>query len=253
MARPMPMPVLQPVVEAPPLLLVGFGAYVVAVAGVALGGLGAGLLSAGLPLEQRLRIGRLSGAGLAAWFLFLAMTSASGLYLDARQPRFLLYLVPALLGILALLRAPWLRSAVEAMPLFWIPALQTLRIGGGSSLFAAWSIGLAPWGMVLPAGIGDILVGAAAAGVALLLARGVRWARPAAVAWNILGLLDILHTVFRAAASAPGPQRLFFEEPANRIPTVFPFVYLAGFVVPLTILLHCLSLRQLAGAAKRRP
>ena len=79
----------------------------------------------------------------------------------------------------------------------------------------------------------------------------MRWAWLAAVAWNVIGLLDILHTVFRAATSAPGPQRLFFEEPANRIPTVFPFLYLAGFIVPLTILLHMLSLRQLAGAGKR--
>lgn len=246
-------PALQPVAEAPLLLLIGFGAYVVAVAAVALGGLGAGLLRAGLAFEQRLRIGRLTGAGLAAWFLFLAMTSVSGLYLDARQPRFLLYIVPALLAVLALMRARWLRSAVEAMPSFWIPTLQTLRIGGGSSLFAAWSVGLAPWGMVLPAGIGDIVVGVTAAGVALLLARGVRWARPAALGWNVLGLLDILHTVFRAATSAPGPLRLFFEEPANRIPAVFPFVYLAGFIVPLTILLHFLSLRQLAGTGRRTP
>jgi hypothetical protein len=247
----MPVPVLQPVAEAPPLLLLGFGAYVVAVAAVALGGLGAGLLRAGLPLDQRLRIGRLAGAGLAAWFLFLAMTAVSGFYLESRQPRFLLSVVPALLGVLALLRADWLRAAVQAMPLFWIPALQTLRIGGGSSLFAAWSVGLAPWGMVLPAGIGDILVGVAAGGVALALSRRARWAWPAAVAWNVIGLLDILHTVFRAATSAPGPQRLFFEEPANRIPAVFPFLYLAGFIVPLTILLHLLSFRQLASVGKR--
>jgi hypothetical protein len=68
---------------------------------------------------------------------------------------------------------------------------------------------------------------------------------PWPLVWNGLGLLDILHTLFRAVASAPGPQRLFFEEPANRIPAVFPFVYLPGFIVPLTILLHLLSLRQL--------
>jgi hypothetical protein len=227
---------------------VGFVAYVVAVAGVALAGLGAALVRAGVPLERRLRIGRLSGAGLAAWFLFLAMTTVSGLYLDAPGPRVLLYAVPALVAVAALARARWLVEAVRAMPTFWIPALQTLRIGGGSSLFAAWSVGLAPWGMVLPAGIGDVLVGLAAGGVALALARRARGARPVAMVWNVIGLLDLLHTLFRAVASAPGPQRLFFEEPANRIPAVFPFVYLPGFIVPLTLLLHVLSLRQLGEA-----
>ncbi|HMK71763.1 MAG TPA: hypothetical protein VK454_00410, partial [Myxococcaceae bacterium] len=148
----MPLPALQPVAVAPPLLLLGFGAYVVAVAAAALGMLGAGLSRTGLPVEERLRIGRLSGAALAAWFLLLAMSGVSGFYLESRQPRFLLFIIPALLGVLVLFRAGWLRAAVQAMPLPWIPALQTLRIGGGSSLFAAWSVGLAPWGMVLPAG-----------------------------------------------------------------------------------------------------
>ena len=85
----------------------------------------------------------------------------------------------------------------------------------------------------------------------LLLILRVRGARTAATAWNVLGLLDILHTLFRAVTSAPGPQRLFFEEPANRIPAVFPFVYLPGFIVPFTILLHLLSLWQLR--AERAP
>jgi hypothetical protein len=73
-----------------------------------------------------------------------------------------------------------------------------------------------------------------------------------ALVWNVLGLLDVLHTLFRAVTSAPGPQRLVFEEPANRIPAVFPFVYLPGFIVPLTILLHLLSLRQLRAATEQR-
>jgi hypothetical protein len=235
----------EPTASAPPALLLGFAAYVVAVAGVAMAGLGAGMARAGFAEERQLRVRRRTGAGLAAWFLFLAMTTVSGLYLDGRRPRFLGYAVLAFLAVALLLRARWLRAAVEAMPSWWIPALQTLRVGGGTSLFAAWAVGLAPWGLVRAAGVGDILVGVTAVGVALALAAGVRGARAAAVVWNVLGLLDILHTLFRAVASAPGPQRLFFEEPANLIPAVFPFVYLPGFIVPLTILCHLLSLRQL--------
>lgn len=236
---------VQPVVVAPALLVLGFAAYVVAVAGAALGGLSAGLQRAGFAEPRRLRIGRLVGAGLAAWFLFLAMTTVSGVYLDARSPRPALYVLPAFLAVVGLFRAAWLRDGVQAMPTWWIPALQALRLGGGASLFAAWAIGLAPWGLARTAGIGDLLVGVTAAAVALALARGARGSRAFGLAWNVLGLGDILHTLFRAAASAPGPQRLLFEEPANRIPAVFPFVYLPGFIVPLTVLLHLLSLRQL--------
>jgi hypothetical protein len=236
---------LAPTAAGPAILLLGMAAYVVAVAGAALALLAAGLGRAGFGMERRLRIARRSGSALAAWFLLLAMSTVSGVYLEGRGPRFLFYAVPALLAVVALLRAGWLRAVVEAMPDFWIPALQTLRLGGGAALFAAWAIGLAPWGLARTAGTGDILVGLGAAAVAPALALGVRGARVAAMAWNALGLLDVLHTLFRAIASAPGPQRLFFEEPANRIPAVFPFVYLPGFIIPLTILLHLLSLRQL--------
>lgn len=237
-----------PIADGPASLLFGFAAYVVAVAGVALTRLDAGLERAAFPLDRRLRIVRLTGAVLASWFLFLAMSTVSGLYLHSPGPRFLLYAVPALLAALLLARTGWVRAAAAAMPPWWIPALQTLRIGGGSSLFAAWAIGLAPWGFVFPAGVGDIAVGVTGAAVAVALGLGWRGARNAALVWNVLGLLDILHTLFRAVTSAPGPQRLFFEEPATFIPLVFPFVYLPGFVVPLTILLHLLSIRQLLAA-----
>jgi hypothetical protein len=235
----------EPTPAAPPALLFGFAAYVVAVAGAALTGLGAGMQRAGFEEARRLAIVRRTGAALATWFLLLAMSTVSGFYLEARSPRFLVYLIPALVAVALLFRAGWLRVAVKAMPLWWIPALQTLRMGGGASLFAGWAMGLLPWGMARIAGAGDLLVGVLALGVAWALASGVRGARTLLLGWNVLGLLDILHTVFRGIASAPGPQRLFFEEPANRLPAVFPFVYLPGFIVPLTLLLHLLSLRQL--------
>jgi hypothetical protein len=242
---------LESIARGPLLLLFGMVAYVVAVAGATLAGLRAGLLRAGFEEARQLRIARRTGALLAAWFLLLAMSTVSGLYLDARAPLPALYVVPALLLVVALFRARWLRAVVAAIPEWWIPALQTLRMGGGASLFAAWSIGLAPWGLARTAGVGDFLVGVGALVVALALARGLRGARLVGLVWNVLGLADILHTLFRAAASAPGPQRLFFEEPANSIPAVFPFVYLPGFIVPLTILLHLLSLRQLRAARAR--
>jgi len=236
---------LAPTAAGPAILLLGMAAYVVAVAAAVLAILAAGMQRAGFGLERRLRIGRRAGAVLATWFLLLAMSSVSGVYLDTQGPRFLFYALPALLAVVALFRARWLRGIVAALPEWWIPALQTLRLGGGASLFAAWAIGLAPWGFARTAGTGDLLVGLGALAVTLLLLLSVPGARAAALVWNVLGLLDILHTLFRAVTSAPGPQRLFFEEPANRIPAVFPFVYLPGFIVPLTILLHLLSLWQL--------
>ena len=126
----------EPTAAGPPLLLFALGTYVVAVAGAAMAGLRAGLARAGFTLERQLRISRRTGAALAAWFLLLAMSTVGGMYLDERRPGFLLYAVPALLSVVGLFRARWLKLAVQAMPAWWIPALQTLRLGGGASLFA---------------------------------------------------------------------------------------------------------------------
>src|SRR5271169_1985129 len=74
---------LEPIARGPLLLLFGMVAYVVAVAGATLAGLRAGLLRAGFEEARQLRIARRTGALLAAWFLLLAMSTVSGLYLDA--------------------------------------------------------------------------------------------------------------------------------------------------------------------------
>jgi hypothetical protein len=59
-------------------------------------------------------------------------------------------------------------------------------------------------------------------------------------------LVDIAHTLVRGLLSAPGPQQRIVETPPNLVPAVFPFIYLPAFIVPLAILLHNLSLQQLA-------
>ena len=89
--------------------------------------------------------------------------------------------------------------------------------------------------------------------VAAMLGTGLAWSRTAAIVWNVFGLVDIAHTMVRGLLSAPGPQQRIFETPANLVPVVFPFIYLPAFIVPLTILLHILSLQQLARIRRASP
>jgi hypothetical protein len=240
------MPPRLPVV--PLALTLGICAYVLLVVWVTLRGLDIGLTRSGCATPIRRSLLTRVGALLAIWFLAVTAGAVSGAYLEPGFPRAAGYTVPILVLSLVMWRAGWLRAAVGALELSAIPWLQTLRIGGGLTLYGAWSVGLAPWGFVGTAGLGDVLVGLGAAGVAVALSSGASWALGAARVWNVLGLLDIAHTLFRAITSAPGPQQLFHEPPPNLVPAVFPFLYLPAFIVPLTILLHLLSLQQLADA-----
>jgi hypothetical protein len=107
------------------------------------------------------------------------------------------------------------------------------------------------------AGPGDIVVGVTAGPVAIALAAQASWAATAARLWNVAGLADLAHTLYRAVRTATGPFQIAFDGPPNLVPAVFPLVYLPAFIVPLTILLHLLSLQQLArhaaATAGKRP
>jgi hypothetical protein len=237
---------MNPVPEVPLRITVAVCAYVLLVVWVTLRGLDSGLRRSGCAAPIRRSLLVRIGALLATWFIAVTAAAVAGAWLDPAVPRPLGYLIPALLLALVLWRAGWLQAAVRALSPSAIPWLQTLRIGGGLTLFAAWASGFAPWGWVSAAGAGDILVGLGAGAVAALLGTGLAWSRSAAIAWNVFGLVDMAHTLVRGLLSAPGPQQRIFETPANLVPVVFPFIYLPAFIVPLTILLHILSLQQLA-------
>ncbi|HET6982324.1 MAG TPA: hypothetical protein VFI53_09290 [Myxococcaceae bacterium] len=244
---------MNPVPEVPLRITVAVCAYVLLVVWVTLRGLDSGLRRSGCAALIRRSLLVRIGALLATWFIAVTAAAVAGAWLDPAVPRPLGYLIPALLLALVLWRAGWLQAAVQALSPSAIPWLQTLRIGGGLTLFAAWASGFAPWGWVAAAGTGDILVGIGAGAVAALLGTGLAWSRSAAIVWNVFGLVDIAHTMVRGLLSAPGPQQRIFETPANLVPVVFPFIYLPAFIVPLTILLHILSLQQLARIGRASP
>jgi hypothetical protein len=244
---------MNPVPEVPLRITVAVCAYVLLVVWVTLRGLDSGLRRSGCAALIRRSLLVRIGALLGTWFIAVTAAAVAGAWLDPAVPRPLGYLIPAMLLALVLWRAGWLQAAVQALSPSAIPWLQTLRIGGGLTLFAAWASGFAPWGWVAAAGTGDILVGLGAAAVASLLGTGLAWSRSAAIVWNVFGLVDIAHTMVRGLLSAPGPQQRIFEMPANLVPVVFPFIYLPAFIVPLTILLHILSLQQLARIGRTSP
>lgn len=244
---------MNPVPEVPLRITVAVCAYVLLVVWVTLRGLDSGLRRSGCAALIRRSLLVRIGALLATWFIAVTAAAVAGAWLDPAVPRPLGYLIPALLLALVLWRAGWLQAAVQAISPSAIPWLQTLRIGGGLTLFAAWASGFAPWGWVAAAGTGDILVGLGAGAVAALLGTGLAWSRSAAIVWNVFGLVDIAHTMVRGLLSAPGPQQRIFETPANLVPVIFPFIYLPAFIVPLTILLHILSLQQLARIGRASP
>ena len=93
--------------------------------------------------------------------------------------------------------------------------------------------------------IGDTLTGLFAVPAAIAVATGTAQGRRAAIAWNILGLADFAVAITLGAITSPGPFQLIVPDVPSIGAGAYPSVLTPAFVVPSSILLHALSLRQL--------
>jgi hypothetical protein len=145
--------------------------------------------------------------------------------------------LPPLIGLPILLKSNTIGQMLDATPPSWLVGLQGYRVFG-SVFLTGWLAGNLPAISAVPAGAGDTLVGLLALPVALLLASQARGARGVAVAWNVLGILDFVDAVTLGALTTAGA-----------LP--YPLVLIPAFGVPLSLMLHAVSLRQLRRLGRR--
>lgn len=152
--------------------------------------------------------------------------------------------LPVIIGAPLLLLSKRMGQVLDAMPASWLVALQLYRVFGIWALVAGLR-GALPGVFGVPAGIGDTLTGLFAVPAAVAVATGTARGRRAAIAWNILGLVDFAVAVTLGAITSPGPFQLIFPHVPSIGAGAYPGVLTPAFVVPSSILLHALSLRQL--------
>lgn len=162
--------------------------------------------------------------------------------------------LPVILGAPLVLTSKRIGQLLDAMPTSWLVALQVYRVFGSWALVAALH-GTLPLIFGVPAGIGDTLTGLLAFPAAMAVATGTTQAR-GAIAWNILGLADLVIAVTLGVITSPGPTQLIVTHAPSIGAGIYPGVLTPAFVVPGAVLLHMLSLRQLrrrsrAEAARR--
>ena len=138
------------------------------------------------------------------------------------------------LGTGALLASRSMRALFAATPPAWMIGVQIYRVAGVMFLWPFLAVGALPAMFALVAGIGDMLIGFAAPFVALALVRNHPRAHARAVAWNYLGIFDFVVAVAAAVISR-----------STNIGH-FPLVIVQLFIVPVGILAHLYSLRNLA-------
>src|SRR5262249_30540633 len=163
---------------------------------------------------------------------------------DAVPPRMPMLPLGLLVTSLILANTKVFRRIVAAAPREWPIALQTFRAGIEFVLFLLLLRGRVPVQMTFEGGNVDVFVGLTAPLVALAMRK--RWGGGWLVAlWNVGGLLSLVNIVSIVVRSLPGPLHVDLGEVSPVVMTTAPFVWVPALAVPIAVLGHVISLRQL--------
>jgi len=181
------------------------------------------------------------------WFAVAWSAAINGVFRTGASPLAVLPLaifLPVIIGAPLLLLSKRVGQVLDAMPVTWLIALQLYRVFG-SVWLADGLRGALPGVFGVPAGIGDMLTGLFAVPAAIAVATGTDQGRRAAITWNIFGLADFAVAITLGLITSPGPLQLIVPNVPSIGAGAYPNVLTPAFVVPSSILLHALSLRQL--------
>jgi hypothetical protein len=181
------------------------------------------------------------------WFAVAWSAAINGVLRPGASPLPLLPMaifLPVVIGAPLLLLSKRVGQVLDSMPASWLVALQLYRVFGSWAL-AAWLRGALPGVFAVPSGIGDMLTGLFAVPAAIAVATSTAQGRRAAIAWNILGLADFAVAITLGLITSPGRFQLIVPDVPSIGAGGYPGVLTPAFVVPSSILLHALSLRQL--------
>ncbi|MFT3695542.1 MAG: hypothetical protein QM831_20570 [Kofleriaceae bacterium] len=171
--------------------------------------------------------------GACAW---LAVTAV----LHDRLP---VVAVPPVVAIVVMML--FARRFTAALPLQTLTYLHLVRAGVEFVLFGLAMDKLIPKEMSFAGRNFDIIIGFTAPLFGNLAFLGKTPARGPLIIWNLIALAFLVHIVVVAVLSAPTPlQQWNFDRP-NLAVLTWPFVWLPGFIVPVVLASHLVSLKQL--------
>lgn len=194
----------------------------------------------------------LSGIALAGWAATVAVLGLRGAFVqpdgNSLPPVGIALLMAFVVMLIAFGASASLRSLFTNQQ--HLIRLNAWRLLGAVFLLLMLD-GQMPALWALPAGIGDIAVGATAFRVASRVATAS--GRSLAIVFNLFGLADLVVAVGMGVMTNPGPLQVFHTIPTAELVTQFPLVLVPTFLVPLACALHVISLTQLIGGTWAQP
>lgn len=191
---------------------------------------------------------------LLTWMALQAFIGFSDFYTvtDILPPRFLLLVLPPLLFIIGLFTTSKGRQYLDSLDTKTLTLLHTVRIPVELVLFWLFVNKAVPQIMTFEGRNFDIISGLTAPVIFYFGFIKKRIGRNVMLLWNFICLGLLINIVVNAVLSAPFPfQQFAFDQP-NIAVLYFPFVWLPGCIVPLVLLSHLATIRQLLNTAKHQ-
>jgi hypothetical protein len=184
---------------------------------------------------------RLTTGLIFVWFLFSLTASALHLFRTTPDqpplPVGLAVLVPIVIVAVWSATSRSFRQFLLGLNPRTLTIVQAWRIAGFVFL-VLYAYGILPADLALPAGWGDIVIGATAPFVAMKLANPSH--RKSFIFWQLLGITDLVTAIgLGVSANFINPHGI-----ATSAMTVLPMSLIPTFAVPLFMILHFISIAQ---------
>ncbi len=184
---------------------------------------------------------------LFSWLLLQAILSLSGFYTitDTFPPRFALLALPAVLLIIGLFVSAKGRAFIESLDAKTLTLLHMVRIPVEICLYWLYLNKTLPQLMTFEGRNFDIIAGLTAPFIFYFGYIKPQIHKTVLLLWNFFCLGLLFNIIVNAILSAPSAfQQFAFDQPNTAI-LYFPFVWLPSCIVPLVLLAHLASIRNL--------
>ena len=200
-----------------------------------------------IPAKERSKKFIVAAGFVFGWLAYLVILTFTGVLKDLNlPPKFPLFIfAPLVIGFIVFYRRSINSAVVKAIPDVWPIYFQSFRIAVEFLLLYTFYAGIIPESATFEGLNFDVLMGISAPFVAYFVVRK-NGSRSLQYFWNLLGIAMVLFVGYIIATSMYFPQNWGSEIPLVSFEFIdMPYLLLAGFLAPLAIFMHVVSLVKL--------
>lgn len=183
---------------------------------------------------------------LAGWLTYITLVSFTGFFTaTGLPPRIPLFLVlPAFVFFIYFFRNYNAKLLIANTPAHWPVYFQSFRIIVELLIWGSYLNGIIPREATFEGYNFDVLIGLSAIPMGFLLVyKGIRKIKQPLILWNIAGFITLAVVVFTLVSQAYFYSNWGLTESfVSKGFGTFPYTLLAGFLMPLAVFMHILSL-----------